>query len=177
MHFSWEHDVDSLVSWAELEDYLRDPWRAVRDRRTGLTLSTHVDELVVDEPASGTASQRRALHKAGFRRREPRCWTWTPPEPVDLPPPNSFPPRMAIAFARAERNRALGRSRSAQALLVLREVYRAAPAELVVMVPEDDEDDEWDEDDDEHDAAWPALDCAALEVLFGPGRRTTPQPP
>jgi hypothetical protein len=172
MGFSWEHDVDDLQSWADLEHHLTDQWCQVRDRRTGLSLSTHLDELLVDEPTSGTAAQRRALHKAGLRRREPGCWSWTPPEPVDLPPPpDPFPSRMATAWTRLERQRALDEACRAQALLVLREVYRAAPADLVVTVLDDDDDEEDDWDDD----AWPQMDCTALEALFGPpGRATSP---
>jgi hypothetical protein len=68
----------------------------------------------------------------------------------------------------------------AQALLVLREVYRAAPAHLVVTVLDDDDDDNNDDDNGDEDGwdddAWPQLDCAALEALFGPhGRATSPR--
>lgn len=177
MRTSWDSDVDGLQSWAELQDLLREPWHEVRDGRTGLALSTHFDELLVDPPASGTAAQRRALHRAGFRRRDDVCWSWTPAEPVDLPPaPDSFLPSMAQAWCRHMRERAVDRARSTQALLVLRDVYRSAPADLVVTFPPADED-EWD-DDDEDDDAWPALDCATLDALARALRRTgRMQPP
>jgi uncharacterized phage-associated protein len=68
-----------------------------------------------------------------------------------------------------EREAALDRARAAEALHVLREVYRCSPTELEVRVESHDPwDDEWDEEDD--DDALPALDCAALEALYGPPR-------
>jgi hypothetical protein len=178
MRISYEYDVDGLRTWADLEHHLGDQWCEVRDRRTGLALSTHLDELLVDEPASGTAAQRRALHKAGFRRRDHGCWAWTAPEPADPPPPpGRSSTTMATSWAWLERDRALDRARSAQVLLVLREVYRAAPADLVVTVLDDDAaEEDWDDDDEDDDVS-SGLDCAALEARFGPQRRTRSWPP
>jgi hypothetical protein len=169
MRISYEYDVDGLRTWADLEHHLGDQWWEVRDGRTGLALSAHLDELLVEEPASGTAAQRRALHRAGFRRRDEGCWAWTAPEPADPPPPpGGFSARMATSWAWVERERALDRARSAQVLLVLRDVYRAAPADLVLTILDDAAGQDWDDDDDVSSG----LDCAALEARFGPQRRT-----
>lgn len=170
MRISWEHDIDGLRTWADLCHHLGDHWRQVHVRRTGLTLSRHFGEVLVDEPASGTAAQRRALHRAGFRRRDEHCWGWTPPEPSDLPPPSArLPPLVASAWRWSERESAMDAARTAQVVHVLREVYAAAPAEIVVTIAEDDED-EWDDEEDEY---WPVRDCAALEVLALSRRRRT----
>lgn len=175
MRISWNDDlIDDLRSWDDLELYLGSEWREVRDGASGLVLTTHFDDLLVDEPPSGTAAQRRLLHKRGFRRKAERCWAWTPPPPSadDLrPPPAAWRGRMAASWKAAERDRALDRARSAQAVRVLREVYACAPADLEVWIVNADGDDVWEDEDD--DGA-PALDCASLEALYGPGRRALP---
>lgn len=151
MRISWEHDIDGLRTWADLEHHLGDAWSELTDRRTGLVLLTVYDELHLDEPPDGTASQRDALRRLGFQPRDEGCWSWTP---ADL----TLAERTTGAY-----DAAVDRARSAQALRVLREVYDSAPADLRVTVFEEDGEDEWEDDDD----AWPGLDCAALEARYG----------
>lgn len=173
MWSSWEDEIDGLRSWEELTAYLAGGWTQVRDGDGGLVLTTHFDELLVDEPPGGTATQRRGLHRLGFRRRDDRCWSWEsePPTSGELPPPpRGFPPLLAAAWTSSQRDEAIDRARSDMAVRVVREVYRCPPERLVVTVVDDDELDDWDAEDDD-DAAVPGLDCAALEARFGPARR------
>lgn len=152
--------VDDLVSWDEVEDLLRDDWQEVHDRSSGLTI-TRLDDLLVDEPASATAAQRRRLHRAGFRRVRDgdRCWSWTAPEPTRpvVPLPATSLPRLRESLERGLRAMARDRARSAMVLRVLRDVFRCQPHDLtLVIVVEED----WDEDDDE---PWlPSGDCATV---------------
>jgi hypothetical protein len=174
MQTSWDEEIDDLRSWGELEFALSDRWREVRDRGSGLLLTTHFDDLLVEMPPTRTDDQRRLLRELGFRPVDDGCWSWTPAPPStgDLrPTPPGLNALVAAAWAAVERDLAIDRARSAMALRVLREVCRASPPDLAVVVPSDDEDDEWDDDDD--DDSLPGLDCAALEARFGPGRRTT----
>lgn len=174
MQTSWDDVIDDLRSWDDLELYLSGRWREVRDRASRLALTTHFDELLVDEPPSMTEEQRRMLRDLGFRLMDERCWSWTPPPPSAgelRPAPPGLPAWMRSAWPSTERFLAVDRTRRAMAVGVLREVFSCAPQNLEVCVVNDHEDDEWDDDDD--DAALPGLECAALEARFGPGRRTT----
>jgi hypothetical protein len=172
MHTSWDEVIDDLRSWGELEFALSDRWREVRDRTSGLLLTTHFDDLLVDAPTSLTEQQRRLLREFGFRPVDDRCWSWTPPPPSagDVrPAPPGLNAGVATAWAAVERDLAIDRARSAMAVRVLREVCNCSPPDLEVCVVSDHDDEEWDDDDD----SLSGLDCAALEARFGPGRRTT----
>lgn len=159
MRISWEDDIDGLQTWDDVAACLAERWREVLDRGNRVLLTTHFDDLLVHEPPAGTATQRRMLHRHGFRRMDERCWSWTPAAPPagDLPPP---PPRLpastAARWTSLALDRAVDRARSDMALRVLREVYRSTPDHLVVTVVGEDE--EWDDEDDDE---VPGLDCAA----------------
>jgi hypothetical protein len=173
MPISWDDVIDDLRSWDDLECHLGGRWREVRDRVSGLLLTTHFDDLLFDEPPSMTEKQRTLLRQLGFRPVDEGCWSWTPPPPSagDLrPAPPGFNARTAAAWAALERDLAIDRARSAIAVHVLREVCRSSPPDLEVYVPSDDEDEDedWADDDD-----LPGLGCAALEARFRPGRRAT----
>lgn len=154
MRISWEHDIDGLRSWADLEHHLGDAWSDVTDRRTGLVLLTVFDQLLVDEPPDGTAAQRRALQQLGFQLRDERCWSWTPRDLTN---------GLRTARSYEQLAAAVDRARSRQALRVLRDVYGCAPADLRVTVVDEDGEDEWEDDDD----VLPDLECAVLETRYG----------
>lgn len=164
MQTSWDDLIDDLRSWDDLEHHLGGEWLDVHDRATGLLLMHGGDDLELHEPSAGSAAQRRRLHKLGFRRQDGPRWTWVPPEPPPQPAPPSFSPRTAAVWTASLRMQAIERAVSAQALHVLREVYRCRPTDLEVQVAVDP-DDWWDDEDEDDDL--PDLDCAALEALFG----------
>jgi hypothetical protein len=150
----WDDIVNDLHTWAEVEDYLSDDWYEVHDRVTGLAV-TDVDILLVDEPPSGTAAQRRLLHRAGFRRVRPGApqWSWTPPErapaDVEAPPMSAtVTPRIRATLEAWQRDLAQLRARNRMAVYVLKQVYQCAPANLSVVLPleRDEDDDDWDDD-------------------------------
>lgn len=166
--------IDSLRSWEDVEFALRDNWREVRDRVSGLVLTTHVDELLVDEPPSTAAEPRRLLRELGFAAMDERCWSWTPPSPAAgelRPPPPAFTPRLRLAWPTTARDLAIDRARSAMAVRILRGAFAATPTDLEVSVVNDDE--EWDDEDEDDDDLEPGLECAALEARCGPLRRRT----
>lgn len=123
MNHFWEDDIDGLHTWDDLGSYLAGRWRQVRDRDVGVVLTTHFDELLVDEPPAGTARQRRRLHQLGLRRRDDRCWSWTPPSPSpgDLPPPpRGLHAAMSAAWTSSQLELAIDRARSGMAALEAR---------------------------------------------------------
>jgi hypothetical protein len=171
----WDDEIDDLRSWEEVECFLRERWDMVRDDATGLLL-TRGDSLLLDEPRSATAKQRRLLHRAGFRRvadDEP-CWSWTPsvPEPSDRPGLSRMPPRMRAVFEAGLNEMARDRARNDMAVRVLRDVFGCVPENLVIELAAE-LDDSWDDDEDDLPAY---ADCATLEALprrapAGPGGR------
>jgi hypothetical protein len=170
MTYFEEDDVGCLRTWDDLAFYLGESWRQVRDAIADVVLTTHFDELLVDEPSAGTARQRRQLHQLGFRRKDDRCWSWTPPSPprVEVPPPSAgLPAFFSAAGSNMRLTRTIDRARSEMAMRVLREVYGCSPEHLVVTVVNDDADDECEDEDDD---VFPPLDCLALEARFGRGR-------
>jgi hypothetical protein len=166
----WDDEIDDLRSWDEVEGYLQESWDEVRDRPSGLRVM-HDDELLVDEPRSATAKQRRLLHRAGFRRvpDEARSWSWTPPDPGPSGQAwvSQLPPRNQARVEARYREMARERARSEMALRVLRDVFGCAPEHLTLTVTREAEDD-WE---DEEDELLPGVDCQTLEAVLGQQRR------
>lgn len=164
--------IDGFRTWDELEEHLTGAWYEVRDRVTGLAVLPDLDRLVVKEPASGTAKQRRSLHRAGFRQTEQRSWSWTPPEPVMNEPALPWTPALPglrAGLDRFHRELSMDRARNAMTQRVLRDMYECAPANLIVGL--DQEDDQWDGDaDDEWEDDGVVADCATLEERCGSPR-------
>lgn len=135
----------------------------MHDRACGL-LVTAVNGLMVSEPPAATASQRRLLHRAGFRRvgDRRRLWEWTPPEPSpsELGPPLSLTlaPRICPLLEASRRDLARDRARATMALCMLRDVCTCTPEHLALVVAVDDED--WDDDEA---GELPPVDYQALE--------------
>lgn len=170
MRFYDDDLIDELATWEEVQATLLDEWYQVRDRSTRLLLAREGPLLLVDEPRSGSAAQRRLLHRSGFRRAGDRHWTWRPPEPVLSGPPwagPDAPPAVREALERGRRRLARDRTLREMALRVLRDVYRCSPTDLEVWVCV--EVDDWGEEDDWDDDDLPPLTCAQLEARYGRG--------
>ncbi len=159
-----EELFDQFRSWAEVQDLLVWPWEQVRDESSGALLLCYGGELLLREPATGRAAQRRLLHKAGFRR-DGGHWRWIAPtpDPADSPvdPRRPFPERVRTILSRVKQTERMRQEVGAMALRVLRDIYRCQPEELSLLVPV--EVDEWDDGEDDEDDWGPVTDCATLE--------------
>lgn len=167
---SWNDVIDDLRSWEEVEGYLQQGWSEARDVATGLVLECDGHTLLVIEPRAGKAAERRALHRAGFRRSpgSDGAWWWTAPEPASddrrLDVPASLSGRMRHAFVLMQQDAIRRRDLAEMAVRVLRDIYQSAPGSLMLLVAADEEEG-WGDEDDEDDEAWlPGLDCATLEA-------------
>ena len=143
-----EEEIDELRSWDEIALYLADEWREVRDRTSELRVTRDDRSVLVYEPATATAKQRRLLHRAGFRLWAARSWSWTPPDPdpadVQPPPFESTLPRMRERWTASRVRAARDRALAAKALRVMRDLMSCAPEDLIVVVFVERED--WDDE-------------------------------
>lgn len=167
MRTSWDDVINDLRSWEEVEGSLQQGWSEARDAATGLVVECDGHMLLVIEPSAGQAADRRALHRAGFRRCPGRdgAWRWTAPEPASddrrLEIPASLSGRMRHAFVLLQQDAVRRCDLAEMAVRVLRDTYQSAPGSLMLLVPADEEQG-WDDEDDE---AWfPGLDCATLKA-------------
>ena len=141
--------VDPFLSWEELHEVLGTGWYVLRDHTLRIDLRNGLDGLaMLEPPAVLRASQRRGLHRAGFRPRTAavpapavplhRVWLWSP---FARQPHERF--RWPTPQEDARKNE--------QAVLVLRDIL-CAPLSGVSLLP--DPDDEWP-DDEGLDDDWP----------------------
>ena len=142
-----EEEIDELRSWDEVALHLADEWVEVRDRTSGLRVVRDDRSVLVREPTTATAKQRRLLHRSGCRLWAERCWSWTPPDPdaAELKPP-PFPstlPRLRERWAAMQVRAARDRALAAMALRVVRDLMSCAAEDLTVVVLVERED--WDE--------------------------------
>lgn len=160
----WYDDgwVDDLESWEEVADLLRDEWDRVEHPGFGLSLERADGLLAFDLGGRWRARHRRGLHRLGFRKLDlPRIdvWLWDVEPQLRSTDLSAFATAFEAVHGTERYVAALRWLRSSlardhlvreQALRVLRDVFPCEPADLHVLLVQ--EDDEWE---DEEDDAWP----------------------
>lgn len=156
----WAHrTVDDLDCWEDLEDHLRLPSSTVTiiAGRDGPVVTMAVRGLLggglrVADPRDRLRSQdRRRLHRLGLRPAAgtaERTWAWEATVP-------ELPDDAAVAEPFSARLRALldvSDACSRQFLAVLREGLRLEPAQLTLLLADEEDDEAYDDEVD--DDAW-----------------------
>ena len=142
--------MDGFLSWEEVEDCLSERWSRVDLLGWGLCLVRDGQHLLaVEQPGRWRARHRRGLHRLGFRPLAARgrtVWWWDVQQQLRDLDLDSFadPAEAVVARAtpgRRQRQVLLLRTLLAteqlmldQAQRVLRDVFRAAPGEIAVLL-------------------------------------------
>jgi hypothetical protein len=151
-------DIDELTDfrdWTEIQVSLT-PWTAASDDARSFLLMRGTYSLAVwERPRAWRARHRRELHRRGFRPRNSRngvMWEWTVPEEhlrAEMSQQPWFSDAASPALPVMQRlGRSIAHSRllGERAVVVMRDVFRLAPADVLVLVPVEDEwayDNEW----------------------------------